>query len=356
MNVVFRADASVAIGSGHVMRCLTLAEDLRVHGARVSFICRALPGEMSDAIESRGFNVARLATLDPGSGAAELAHLDALDTGTVIAALGMEVHWLIVDHYALDRSWEMALRDSTRHIMVIDDLADRPHDCDLLLDQNFTNPRHAQYARLLPPNARCLLGTRYALVGADFARARPVALARRAGQLQRVLVTMGGSDPANDTATVLTGLAGHAAAWSSLDVVIGAGNPHRREVADLCNRIPSAELHIQTTRMAELMTRADLAVTGSGSTTWERCVLGLPALVTVQSRDQAASAYSLEQMGAHRVLGWSGTITATDYERAVSALDPRDLTHMSSASAAACDGTGTRRVTSELFSWSTQPA
>ena len=338
------------------MRCLTLAEDLRAHGARVLFICRTLHGDMSDTVESRGFPVARLASLDPGVTGAEFAHLDALDTGAAIAASGMEVDWLVVDHYALDRSWETALRDRARHLMVIDDLADRPHDCDLLLDQNFTNPRHARYAPLLPPNARSLLGTRYALVGADFARARPAALARRAGQLQRVLVTMGGSDPANETATVLTGLGERAAAWSSLDVVIGDANPHRREVAGLCARIPSAELHVQTMRMAELMTRADLAVTGGGSTTWERCVLGLPALVTVQSHDQAAIAHSLEQTGAHRVLGWSGTVTPTDYARAVSALDPRDLTRMSSACAAVCDGSGTRRVASELFGWSGQPA
>jgi UDP-2,4-diacetamido-2,4,6-trideoxy-beta-L-altropyranose hydrolase len=203
MNVVFRTDASTALGSGHVTRCLTLAETLRAHGARVCFVCRSGEGDLSDSIAARGFIVLRLAVAasDESERSASCAPLgagwqeDATQTQAAIHAAGEEPDWLVVDHYALDRRWELVLRSLSRRIMVIDDLADRPHDCDLLLDQNFDNPLHARYTRLLPADARTLLGAQFALVRPEFARHRPSALARRSGQLRRVLVSMGGTDP-----------------------------------------------------------------------------------------------------------------------------------------------------------------
>ena len=357
MKVVFRSDAATAIGSGHVMRCLTLAEELRRHGATVTFVCRIRDGDMREAIAERGFAVLHL-NLSDGDGAARATPAvagdaswqeDAAQTQSALKAAGLEPEWLVVDHYALDRRWEALLRDQSRHILVIDDLANRPHDCDLLLDQNFDSPLHPLYARLVPAAARLLLGTGYALVRREFEQHRACALARRTGQLRRILISMGGTDPANDTAVALTGLAAQAADGVGLDVVIGAGNPHRQAVRSLCEGIPRAELHVQTSRMAELMMRADLAITAGGSTTWERCVLGLPALVTIQSEDQAPIAKAVEAVGGHRVLGSSKDLTAHDYGRAIQALPPDELLHMSTISATLCDGRGAQRVATHLL-------
>jgi len=345
MNVVFRSDASTALGSGHVMRCLTLAEELRSQGAVVTFVCRVCDGDMCDSIAGRGFGVFLLNIASSGASWEE----DAVQTQAALQTAGVVPEWLVVDHYALDRRWEAMLRRKTRHIMVIDDLANRPHDCDLLLDQNFDSPLHRSYARLVPGAARLLLGTEYALVRREFELHRPCALARRTGQLRRILISMGGTDPANDTAVALTGLAAQAADGVGLDVVIGAGNPHRQAVRSLCEGIPRAELHIQTSRMAELMMRADLAITAGGSTTWERCVLGLPALVTIQSEDQAPIAKAVEAVGGHRVLGSSKDLTAHDYGRAIQALPPDELLHMSTISATLCDGRGAQRVATHLL-------
>jgi len=342
MNVVFRSDASTALGSGHVMRCLTLAEVLRSHGAMVTFACRILEGHMHDAIAGRGFGVLSL------SGGADW-HEDAVHTQAAIQGAGAAPDWLVVDHYALDRRWEMALRSYAGRIMVIDDLADRPHDCDLLLDQNFDSPLHVHYAGLLPFGARSLLGSEFALVRPEFALERPHALVRRNGEMRRLIITMGSTDPANDTAAALTGLAMCAANAIACDVVIGAGNPHRQAIRSLCDAMPSAELHIQTARMAELMTRADLAITAGGSTTWERCVLGLPAMVVIQSADQVPIAQVLERVGAHRVLGLSKEVAAQDYGRALQELSAQALVRMSEASAALCDGRGAERVASHLL-------
>jgi UDP-2,4-diacetamido-2,4,6-trideoxy-beta-L-altropyranose hydrolase len=353
MNVVFRTDASTALGSGHVMRCLTLAEELRSHGADVAFVCRTHDGHMSDLIADRGFIVFRLAAADPearrGAVVATSWQEDAAQTQAALQTAGVTPDWLVVDHYALDRRWETVLRSRVRRIMVIDDLADRPHDCDLLLDQNFDSPLHSAYARLLPSAARLLLGTEFALVRREFEVHRSCALARRNGQLRRVLVSMGGTDPANDTAMALAGLATQAGEGVALDVVIGAGNPHRQAVRRLCDDIPSTELHIQTAHMAELMTRADLAITAGGSTTWERCVLGMPAIVTIQSDDQAPIAKAVERVGGHRVLGCSKDLTAQDYGRALQALTAAELVRMSTISATLCDGRGAPRVATYLL-------
>jgi len=274
---------------------------------------------------------------------------DSEATVAAIASLGYRPDWLIVDHYSLDSRWERAVRHAVRSIMVIDDLADRPHDCDLLLDQNFESARHPFYAELIPGSARQLLGTRYALVRPEFRRLRQAALARRNGEVGRVLVSMGGTDPQNDTAKAISGIAMGSKSRLAVDVVIGSGNPHREEIRDLCSSMYNATLHVQTNRMAELMTAADVAINGGGSTTWERCVLGLPGLVAIQSPDQTAVAQGVARRGGQIVLGEARELLAQDYARALDGFVRNDLVHMSQVAADLCDGEGTARVVAELM-------
>lgn len=359
MKVVFRVDASVTIGTGHVMRCLTLAGALRKHGAAAMFICREHEGHLCNLIEERGYAVTRLpvaeaaisgerAPVDGGRLGASLQE-DANQTRAAIEAEGARPNWLIVDHYALDQGWENVLRASVERIMVIDDLADRPHDCDLLLDQNFDNPLHRLYAQLLPGGAKQLLGASYAMVRPEFSECREAALRRREGQVRRLLVSMGGTDPENDTAKAIAGLTMRPKDDLAIDVVIGNSNPHRQEIRGLCDFLPNVKLHIQTDRMAELMTQADLAINGGGSTTWERCVLGLPAFVVIQSTDQVAIAQAIRDIGGHRVLGWSADLVAEDYSRAFDSVTPEGLLEMSRVSARLCDGFGANRVAAQLM-------
>ncbi|MEP7242285.1 MAG: UDP-2,4-diacetamido-2,4,6-trideoxy-beta-L-altropyranose hydrolase [Gammaproteobacteria bacterium] len=349
MNVVIRADASVATGSGHVMRCLTLAGALRERGAAVSFVSRAHSGHLGDSISEQGFKVTLLPLADPTDPRAPWEE-DGERTLDVLGQSGSGTDWLVVDHYDFDERWERIVRGSGARMMVIDDLADRPHDCDVLLDQNFDNPRHRRYAERVPAGTRQLLGTRYALVRPEFSRQREAALRRRDGRFARVLVTMGGSDPANDTATVLAGLALRKGSELAVDVVVGNGNPHRQQIRDLCAAM-GAQFHVQTNRMAELMAQADLAINGGGSTTWERCVVGLPALVAIQSEDQEAIATALGQLGAHRVLGWTRVLSGGDYAQALEALTAPERLRMSTISATLCDGGGAARVADELMNW-----
>jgi UDP-2,4-diacetamido-2,4,6-trideoxy-beta-L-altropyranose hydrolase len=338
----FRVDSSRDVGSGHVMRCLSLAERLMELGKQCVFLCRPAPGDLMNEIERRGHTVLRMPAL------AERPAMSESEDACAAAELlsGHSVDWLIVDHYGLGLAWEQAAAEFAHKLLVIDDIG-REHRCTLLLDQNFPNPMHDRYRRMLADD-RLLMGPRFALLRAEFAALRPVALQRRDGSLGRFLVSMGGSDPGNETAKALAGLK---AVWRpdwQVDAVIGVGNPHLSEIEAACSHLPAATLHVQTSKMAQLMSAADCAIGAGGSTTWERCCLGLPAVVVILSADQASIATTVGQTGAQSVLGWSEEVTVGDYAREISVLSQARLTSMSAAAAGICDGLGASRVAERL--------
>lgn len=293
-SVVIRVDASVQMGSGHVMRCATLAEELRSRGATVTFICRTLPGNYINWLLSHKFEVIALPVPVGGMAvaASELAHFSWLgvsleqEIADVREVLSHRpVHdCLIVDHYALEEQWEGAARSFANTIMVVDDLADRRHDCDILLDQNFYLGMQQRYDHLLPLSCKKLLGPAYALLRQEFvvqqARVKP-----RDAAVQRVLVFFGGIDADNYTEPAIAALARAARPQVQVDVVIGAQHPARAAIEASCMQ-HGYECHVQTSRMAELMAQADLAMGAGGTATWERCCLGLPALTVCVAENQ----------------------------------------------------------------------
>jgi UDP-2,4-diacetamido-2,4,6-trideoxy-beta-L-altropyranose hydrolase len=342
MRFLFRADASTAIGAGHVVRCATLARQLVRAGHSARFLCRSSPGNLNVWLESEGFDVELLPPDLPDESADAEACLTMLE--------GESFDWLVVDHYQLGVAWETLLASTVGRLLVIDDVA-RPHACDLLLDQNTLNPQHACYPALVPTHCSLLLGPAFTLVRPEFSALRPASLSRRQGQLERLLVCMGGSDPENETTKVLAGLTlGHTPKLH-VDVVIGGGNPHRAEVEAACARLPSARLHVQTAHMAELMAAADCAVNAGGSTTWERCTLGLPAIVAVSADNQVEIAQTVHQAGGHRNLGRQSNLFAADYAQAIADLTPEHLQSMSVAAARICDGHGAARVSACLLQY-----
>jgi UDP-2,4-diacetamido-2,4,6-trideoxy-beta-L-altropyranose hydrolase len=234
-GIVFRVDASFQIGSGHVARCLTLADRLRDDGAKCRFIHRLHPGHLVDVIRARGYAVAELpAPSQFASGYQQWLgtsqHQDASET--IAALAGESADWLVVDHYGLDAHWEQALRPHAVNIAVLDDLADRPHDCDLLVDQNYQPDGERRYDGLLPERSRRLCGTRYALLRREYAAARRTVGPRR-GPVSRVLVFYGGVDAHNETGRALRALSRPGLDHIFVDVVVGAKNPHRRALLEL---------------------------------------------------------------------------------------------------------------------------
>ena len=309
MKVAFRADASIEIGTGHVMRCLTLADRLRERGATTHFLCRPLDGHLGEIITARGHGLAWLpvrASLDQ----------DAKDS---LEALADETRWdwLVVDHYGLDADWESVMRGAAMKIMAIDDLADRAHDCDLLLDQNLQEP--GRYGGLVPDDCQILIGPRYSLLRPQFAAERR-RLRPREGKLARLLVFFGGTDAGGETLKALEAIRLLGRPDLAADVVIGQDNPHRATIEAACHALLGATLHCQVGNMASLMAAADLFIGAGGTSSWERCCIGLPALVIATADNQIAQAEALARAGAQLYLGPAQSVTGERLARTLEAM------------------------------------
>lgn len=323
-QVFIRADASSFIGSGHVMRCLTLAGKLAEQGKKVFFVTRDLPGNMAAYIKDKGYPVLLLPALEGVIFEDELGllteswQLDAAETMQRLKEVQRDPGeiLLVVDHYGLDKEWEQALRPLVSEIMVIDDLANRPHDCDILLDQNYYKNMEERYRGLVSPHCRLQLGPKHALLREEFYHARKN-LRLRDGVVRRLLIFFGGSDPTNETLKTLKAVELLNHPELSVDVVVGKSNPRRAEIEAFCNRLPSTDYHCQVENMAELIARADLAIGAGGSVTWERCFLGLPALVITVADNQVETARDLAEAGVIEYLGKSETVQVAEISTAI---------------------------------------
>jgi UDP-2,4-diacetamido-2,4,6-trideoxy-beta-L-altropyranose hydrolase len=309
VNVVFRVDASRRIGAGHLARCLSLADALKARGARCRFLCRHLPDSFAAMIASNGHGLARLGARggsesDVGDAERE-AGLEVTQEEdarqTTAACAGSRIDWLVVDHYALDAVWERAIRASATQIIAIDDLANRPHDCDVLLDQNLYSDADTRYRDHVPQQCRLLLGPAYALLRKEFRQER-VHAKTRSGPVRRILVCYGGVDAANHTAVAIEALRRLELPEVHVDVVIGAEHPRRDEIAVICKTMRFT-LHVQTTSMAKLMAAADLAIAAGGSATWEFCCLGLPVIALAVAHNQTRLVHDCALAGVLYALG-----------------------------------------------------
>lgn len=357
MRIAFRTDASIQIGTGHVMRCLTLADTLRERGAQCCFISRAHPGHLLDLITLRGHEAIALpAGEDDYSSDAAPAHAAwlgtdwATDAAQTREALGSQgVDWLVVDHYALDCHWEQALRTACHRLMVIDDLADRPHDCDLLLDQNLGR-EHADYEAQVPQGCGVLVGPRYALLRAGFIAMRSYSLARREQpELKRLLVTMGGVDSENATGKVLAVLQDCGLPdGCRITVVMGPHAPWLEQVRMLAAAMPvPTEVLVNVTDMERLMAECDVAVGAAGSTSWERCALGVPSILLILAQNQRVIANALEAAGAVQ-LAHASTLDA-DFARFFGPGLESRLRAQSLAARAVTEGDGAALVAGYLL-------
>ncbi|QEA40064.1 UDP-2,4-diacetamido-2,4,6-trideoxy-beta-L-altropyranose hydrolase [Pistricoccus aurantiacus] len=354
--VAFRVDASLTIGTGHVMRCLTLADALRERGAECHFLCREHPGHLIEAIRSRGFQVDTL-PMSPESMAPEevspLAHAawlgaswqeDARQSRAILEGLAPD--WLVVDHYALDRRWEETVLPPGCRLLVIDDLADREHGCDVLLDQNLG--RQAEdYVGLVSEHCTRLIGPHYALLRPEFARLRETSLDRRATpRLKQLLITMGGIDKDNATGAVLDALRQFQLPQDCrISVVMGGNAPWLAQVKDQAAMMPwPTEVAVNVTDMAERMARADLAIGAAGSTSWERCCLGLPTLVVVLAENQWNGAKALSATGAAILVGEVADISTRLPPVLRKSASPASLAMLDQATSAVTDGRGSDHV------------
>jgi len=349
MKAVFRADASVEIGTGHVMRCLALADILKRKGAEIAFVCRSMSGDMCDFIRKKGFMIFPIHGPDFQSPAFFDWRSDVECSLSILRGLG-RIDWLVLDHYGLGKKWEEKVRPFVDKIMVIDDLANRNHDCDLLLDQNLCDDMETRYDALVPGNCFKLLGPRFALLRPEFLEARK-ASGRRNGEVECILISFGGSDLSNQTEKAIEAMRTLRRPDIALDVVVGASNPHKEQIESICVATPACSYHCQVSYMGELMSRAELCIGAGGSSTWERCCLGLPSVTIVVAENQWDVAEKLHSTGVTSNLGWHQKVTVDQIASIMKSLlsDKRRLSDMSSKAMYLVDGRGLGRVSKFLL-------
>lgn len=287
-KIIIRTDASVEIGSGHVMRCLTIADHLKGRGCNVQFWMEPLAGNLINFVAQQGYK-------------------------NISKAEGADLY--IVDHYGLDIEWEKSIRQHTRKLMVIDDLA-RVHDCDLLLDQNVVPNFESRYDGLVPNHCVKLLGPTFLMMREEFIEARQ-RIQQHNENIQRLLVFMGGTDPTNETLKILIALEG--CTFAHIDVVVGNSNIQKEKIEQIC-RERSYHYHCQISYMAQLMQQADFCIGAGGGTMWERCYVGLPSSSTVVADNQIITTNYAAQLGAVINLGWHEDVTVEKYKHLLKEL------------------------------------
>jgi len=361
MRIAFRTDASSQIGTGHGVRCLTLADALREQGAECQFVSREHEGHLIDYVRCRGYEAHALPK--PGSSASvesgiAYAHWLGVDWQTdamqTCHALGSEaLDWLIVDHYALDHRWESSLRSATKRIMAIDDLADRQHDCDLLLDQNYGSSAE-RYRGLVPADCTQCHGPEYALLKPVYAERR-ARLSARGGQVRRVLIYFGGgADAGNLTVSAVQAFQAPELAHLELDIVVGMAYAHLPSLEKLVALRGKATIHRQLPDLANLMAVADLAIGAGGATTWERSCMGLPTIMISIAENQRPACEALAADKINDYLGHVDQVTSEIIRDRFLSLQERPdlLRNLSERGMRLVDGSGIDRIIDEVRSLS----
>ncbi|MDK9775069.1 MULTISPECIES: UDP-2,4-diacetamido-2,4,6-trideoxy-beta-L-altropyranose hydrolase [Vibrio] len=365
MLVGIRVDASLKMGTGHTFRMLTLASRLKQKGHEIVFISRRLKGNLIALVKEK-HSVIELPEPDvdfvPSTHCGHAAWLevsydqeitqtrDAL-TSYLKSKGRSQLDWLVIDHYAIEKDFQLALKPHSKDILQIDDLADRQHICDVLLDQNFYRSGEARYDGLLPTESLRLCGPRYALLREEFAVSRRNLPAYQSRLMQKkVVLFFGGVDIANETEKALKGLLS-VDSDDSFDVIIGMNNPHREALTALCKKhLDRVTLHIQVENMMDFFSSAYLYIGAVGATTWERCVLALPGIVCSVADNQKDLAINLHQIGGHHYLGLNTDLTSSDYANAYKLFssEPALLHTQSKLCAELIDGKGCERVVKQL--------
>lgn len=357
MKVIFRVDISAEIGAGHLMRCVTLATALKESGAQVHFICRSLPEPVRDLLSRQefGFTLLDQASRNgkkngspPAQSARDFQEEDS--GGTIRAIGGVNYDWLIVDHYGLDRQWESILNRRVNHLMVIDDLADREHHCEILLDPTY-GENSSRYECLVPADCRCLCGSEFALLRPQFSLNRqPGERVLPPGEKARVHVFFGSSDTSNHTARFSRMLLVHFPSLS-LSAVVGRDFKPVGQLEQL-----SVEFGTRFSWKADLpdmagsMKECDVALGAPGGTTWERACIGLPAAYLAVAKNQISILERLESSGLCVYLGEADGLDEGTFVAKMRTFlsDAPALQGMRSVGMRAVDGHGTDRVVSAI--------
>ncbi|WP_062109468.1 UDP-2,4-diacetamido-2,4,6-trideoxy-beta-L-altropyranose hydrolase [Bacillus niameyensis] len=343
LKVVFRADASTELGSGHISRCLILAEKLHEVGAKVSFICRADEGNLCHLLWTKGFVVTTIGRITNFS-----MKTDMKETIGVLQMME-QVDWLIIDHYQLDYAWEHSMRPYVKKIMVIDDLANRKHDCDVLLDQTFGVQRYS-YSTLIPESCQLLLGSSFALLKAPF-KTYQKRVPPSFKTIRKVHVFFGGMDLKNFTYTYSLLLLENFP-YLHLRIIVGKHYPYTDLLQLLQEKYRErVQWEQDVPNMAESLAECEVALGAPGITTWERACVGLPAAYLAIADNQINIVEDLDEKGLCVYLGQANSMKSDEFIHKFHRFihNERKLGELYKNSVRNVDGYGVERVIPHLL-------
>jgi UDP-2,4-diacetamido-2,4,6-trideoxy-beta-L-altropyranose hydrolase len=352
-NLFIRVDAGMQIGDGHFLRCLTLVNRLKKEFRQIIFISNQLPDHFFQIIEKNNFKICKINGYSHIQEEEieiklkkQLIQKDIIQTKKIIEKYKNSSNWLIVDHYGIDYVWEKNIHKNIEKIIVIDDLANRKHYCDILIDQNFYKKMEKRYSKLIPKFCKKFLGPKFTILRPEFLKARKNLV--RKNEFKRILISFGGSDPSNETTKALSAIIDLGKKYK-IDVVVGTNNPNKKQIMKLCSKFPFCEFYEQVENISKYMKKADLAVGAGGSTTWERCCLGLPTIVASLSKDQKKITENLSKIGCVINLGSAEKTTKSDYIKALNEINSKKLSEISKKCLVLVDGKGVKRIVNKIF-------
>ncbi len=341
--IFIRVDSSTKIGYGHLIRCLALADTLK-KSFKINFICTNLNGNLISQICKKNFEVFRFNTKSQRINVKK----DAEKTISIIKKHRNKKSLLILDSYILSQEWENRVKPYVKRLIVIDDLMDRKHSCDLIIDQNLHTQMNSLYTKSVPKNCIKLLGPDYAILRNQFIAQRKYAKIRSL-PLKNILVSFGGSDNENHTLHALTSLK-KLNSDVNVNVVTGTANIGKKIIKNFCKKNFNYNYFEQVENMVKLMQVADLCIGSSGTTTWERCCVGLPAIAIVTSNDQKDIASAVSKNKCIINLGKIKKSDNVNYVRLMKNLKNSELQNMSRNCMKLVDGKGAARISKYIFS------
>ena len=342
-NTIFiRADSGTKIGYGHFIRCIALADTLKKN-FKINFISRSLEGSLISDIQDKGFGIFRFYSNSEKINEKN----DAQKTISLIKKHSGQKNILIIDNYQLSKKWETYVKPFVHKLIVIDDLPNRSHNCDLLIDQNLHTKVNGLYKGLIPSNCIKLIGPKFSMIRKEFRMMRK-SVKPRTFPIKKILVSFGGSDIENQTLVALNSIK-KMNGKINVDVVVGKANKCKKTLKIFCNKNKHFTYYEQIDNIADLMLSSDLSIGSSGSTTWERCSLGLPAIVSISSNDQRDIANSLSRKKCIINLGDVKKLKESSYINVITNLKKNDLRNMSKNSMSLVDGNGTQRILKHIL-------
>ena len=357
-SFIFRTDSSNQIGTGHLIRCLTLAKKLRESGNHCIFVCRDLKNNSIAQIKLNHFEVHILPRigsnlrLEKSNNGKKLKHsnwlgvtqkTDFLEFKKFVKTIETPFN-VVIDHYAIDKTWESMVRPLCQKIIVIDDLADRNHDCDFLIDQNLISNGCKRYHSIVPRKCKILLGPHYSILQRDYAllhnKIPPVS-----GKISKIFIYFGGADNTNLTGLTLNAILSLNLSRVLIEVVVDKSHPSIIEIKEIVSEHKNINIHTEVNSLANLMSRCDIAIGAAGSTSWERCCLGLYSIVITLADNQISIAQSLSEQGYAKYLGHKDRISLLDIKNALSdVIKLKDIESLSQYCMDLVDGKGCDRI------------